>query len=209
MKNIFIAIIVSLLLISCGSNKVGVSSSNNDIFTAKVNGLGCQYCALGLDKKFKEWDSVSSLKIDIEKGILTFKYPTNKSLTLEQVASQVKKAGYTPVRVSVERANGKKEHWKDVETSSTAGLETSNFYVGGNCGMCKERIETAAKSVDGVKSASWNETSEILTVHFEKAKTQQRKIEEAIAKIGHDTANVKADDDTYNNLHGCCKYERK
>ncbi|MDO5105556.1 heavy-metal-associated domain-containing protein, partial [Capnocytophaga sp.] len=30
------------------------------------------------------------------------------------------------------------------------------FPVGGNCKMCKKRIEKAAYSVKGVKSADWN-----------------------------------------------------
>jgi hypothetical protein len=33
-------------------------------------------------------------------------------------------------------------------------------------------------------------------------------VKKAIAKAGHDTDTVKADDVTYNNLHHCCKYER-
>ena len=30
------------------------------------------------------------------------------------------------------------------------------FYVNGNCEMCKKRIEKAALSVSGVKSAAWH-----------------------------------------------------
>jgi len=33
---------------------------------------------------------------------------------------------------------------------------TEKFKVAGNCGMCKARIEKAAKSVDGVSGADWD-----------------------------------------------------
>jgi hypothetical protein len=33
-------------------------------------------------------------------------------------------------------------------------------------------------------------------------------VKKAVAKVGHDTDEVKATDEEYDNLHGCCKYER-
>jgi hypothetical protein len=33
--------------------------------------------------------------------------------------------------------------------------------------------------------------------------------EKAIAKVGHDTDDVKSTEEDYQNLHGCCQYERK
>jgi len=35
------------------------------------------------------------------------------------------------------------------------------------------------------------------------------KIQEAIAKVGYDTQDVTGDDKAYNNLSGCCQYDRK
>lgn len=86
--------------------------------------------------------------------------------------------------------------------------KTEKIKVYGNCGQCKTRIEKAAKSVDGVSQATWNEKDEILTVTFEGAKTTTMKIEDAIAKVGHDTEHMKATDKAYNGLPGCCKYDR-
>jgi len=86
--------------------------------------------------------------------------------------------------------------------------KTEKIKVYGNCGQCKTRIEKAAKSVDGVSQAMWNEKNEILTVTFDSAKTTTMKIEDAIAKVGHDTENMKATDKAYNALPGCCKYDR-
>ena len=33
-------------------------------------------------------------------------------------------------------------------------------------------------------------------------------IEKKVAEAGHDTEHVRADDKVYENLHGCCKYDR-
>jgi len=86
--------------------------------------------------------------------------------------------------------------------------KTEKIKVYGNCGQCKTRIEKAAKSVDGVSQATWNGKNKILTVTFDSTKTTTMKIEDAIAKVGHDTENMKATDKAYNALPGCCKYDR-
>lgn len=47
-----------------------------------------------------------------------------------------------------------------------------------------------------------------IKVTYDDAKTTALKIEEVIAKVGHDTGHVQADKKTYNALPGCCKYDR-
>ncbi len=80
--------------------------------------------------------------------------------------------------------------------------------VGGLCGMCKDRIETAAKSVAGVASADWDSESLMLHLNFESSKTNMDEIEKAVAAVGHDTEKYKAPDAVYNDLPECCLYER-
>lgn len=80
--------------------------------------------------------------------------------------------------------------------------------VWGSCGMCKKRIEKAAKSA-GAESAVWDVDSHMLDLEFSTDKTNSTKIQEAIAKVGYDTQDVTADNKAYDDLHGCCKYERK
>ena len=81
--------------------------------------------------------------------------------------------------------------------------------VNGNCEQCKKRIEKAAFSVAGVKSAVWNIDDHMLHVILNEEKTSITEVQKAIAKVGHDTSEVKATDEDYNNLHSCCLYERK
>ena len=89
-----------------------------------------------------------------------------------------------------------------------AQSKTEKFKVYGNCGMCEKRIETAAKSVEGVSAADWNTETKMIEVSFDTTKTDVHKIHMAIAKAGHDTEMHKATDEAYNKLPGCCHYER-
>lgn len=89
-----------------------------------------------------------------------------------------------------------------------ADVKESTFKVYGNCGMCKKRIETAAKEVAGVSSANWDMDEKKLTVAYENKPGTLKKIKEKVAGVGHDTDETRAKDKVYNALHGCCQYER-
>jgi copper chaperone CopZ len=93
--------------------------------------------------------------------------------------------------------------------SLSSEVETSTFTVHGNCGMCKTRIEKAAMGVKGVKKATWDAEKQQIEVEYNTKKTKLIAIHEAIAAVGHDTDLVRAKDEVYDNLHGCCKYERE
>ena len=90
-----------------------------------------------------------------------------------------------------------------------AGSKTEEVKVSGNCGMCEERIETAAKSVDGVSDADWNKETKMLAVTFDDSKTSIDKVQGVVAKAGHDTGSFTACNDSYNSLPGCCQYDRE
>tara|TARA_B100000902_G_C26979979_1_gene749785 strand:- start:264 stop:650 length:387 start_codon:yes stop_codon:yes gene_type:complete len=83
-----------------------------------------------------------------------------------------------------------------------------SFGVRGNCGMCKTTIEKAALSVDGVEEASWSITSKILDVKTT-SDLDSIRIHEAVANSGYDTELILAVDENYNNLPGCCQYNRE
>jgi len=89
-----------------------------------------------------------------------------------------------------------------------AANKTESFKVYGNCEKCKARIETAAKSVDGVSAAEWNMETKMLALTFDDSKTNVNAVQEALAKVGHDTDMHKATDEAYNKNANCCKYER-
>jgi hypothetical protein len=85
--------------------------------------------------------------------------------------------------------------------------KTETFKVSGNCGMCKTKIEKAAKEA-GASYASWNVEKKEITVKYNSSSTNTGKIQQQIAAVGYDNAGAKATNDAYNKLHGCCKYDR-
>ncbi|MDX9880732.1 MAG: heavy-metal-associated domain-containing protein [Prolixibacteraceae bacterium] len=94
-------------------------------------------------------------------------------------------------------------------TMVMAGInKTEKFKVYGNCDMCEERIEKAVKAIDGVAKADWYKETKMLKVTFDQSKVKLEDIHKTVAKAGHDTDKVKADDKVYNELHHCCKYRK-
>jgi copper chaperone CopZ len=91
------------------------------------------------------------------------------------------------------------------EHSKTDATKTKTIKVSGNCGMCKARIEKAAK-IDGVSKADWNKETKILTLVYDPSKVKSDDVQKKIASVGHDTEKFKADDKAYNALPGCCQY---
>ena len=75
--------------------------------------------------------------------------------------------------------------------------------------MCKKRIEKAAFSVKGVKSADWHIDDQILHLIINEEKCSVTEVKQAIIKVGHDAEDLKATNEDYDKLHGCCRYERK
>ena len=85
-----------------------------------------------------------------------------------------------------------------------------SFGVRGNCGMCKTTIQKAALSVDGVEEASWDIQTKVLDIRTNSnLDSITIKIHNAVAKSGYDTELVLANSEDYNNLPGCCQYNRE
>ena len=83
--------------------------------------------------------------------------------------------------------------------------KTESVKVSGNCGMCKERIETAAK-IPGVTKADWDKSTKMLTLVYNPATVKVEDVQKKVAASGHDTGKFKAETKTYDGLPGCCKY---
>jgi len=92
------------------------------------------------------------------------------------------------------------------QSRARSKIEMKMIKVSGNCEMCKDRIETAAKSVAGVSLADWSIDKKMLHVEFDGKKTNSDAIQKAIAAVGHDTEKYKAPDDVYKALPDCCLY---
>lgn len=202
-------IVLSLVFFSLTNFQIQ-AQTDRDQMEIKVDGLGCPFCAYGLEKKFKEFKGIDDVNIEMETGIFTFTYPTEDGLTIEQIENKVDAAGYTPVSTKITRADGSSENSEinQTELNEASKVVSVSFFVAGNCGMCKARIEKATKSIEGVTEASWNKETKQLSVSFDQSQISQESIEGVIAKVGHDTKEMKAEEEVYNNLPGCCQYER-
>jgi Cu(I)/Ag(I) efflux system membrane fusion protein len=94
------------------------------------------------------------------------------------------------------------------DTQLNANFQTESFWVGGNCGMCKDRIEKAALGLAGVQTAEWGIETKQITVSYNPAEIELMDIHNSIAAVGHNTRLVKAPDDVYEKLPACCLYRK-
>ncbi len=202
--------LATLMFLFIGTTESTAQKTERDNYTVMVDGLGCPFCAYGLEKKFKELKGVKGVKIDMETGQFDFTFPADRPLSIEDVENQVDAAGYTAVRTSINRADGtvvKSE--EKIKTLDESALVTEEIYVFGNCGMCKARIHKAGNELEAVASVNWDMDTKMLSVTYDSSKTTVSEIEEKMAEVGHDTKNEKTASDVYEALPGCCQYERE
>lgn len=88
---------------------------------------------------------------------------------------------------------------------NNAKTETVKIY--GNCGMCKKTIEKAG-NIDYIATVNWDKDTKMATITYDSTKTTLDEILQRIANAGYDSDTFSAPDEVYNNLHGCCQYER-
>lgn len=86
--------------------------------------------------------------------------------------------------------------------------KTDTFKVYGNCGMCEKTIEGALKGVKGIDKADWNKETKMMEVVYHTHDISLDDIKKKIAEVGYDTEEHRASEKVYNNLPGCCQYER-
>ena len=88
-----------------------------------------------------------------------------------------------------------------------AQSDSTSFRAAGNCGMCKKRIEGSVKAA-AVSFARWDVESKIMSVKFDASKITAKQLQQRVAAAGHDTDLFTADQTVYDELPGCCLYDR-
>ena len=76
---------------------------------------------------------------------------------------------------------------------------------GVKCDECKKRIEDYLKYEEGVTKVVVNFRSSYVTVTYLADRTNIENIKTAIANVGYDADDVKADEDAYKRLPKICK----
>ncbi|MEE4197176.1 MAG: efflux RND transporter periplasmic adaptor subunit [Bacteroidales bacterium] len=172
-------------------------------------GGACEMCKERIESAASSVKGVTSAEWSIKNHILHVSYDS-KNVILDNVHKAIAAAGHDTEKMKApdsvynnlpdcclyERLSYDKQ---------AMAVKTSEFFVNGACGMCKERIEKAAFTVNGVKEANWNQETKILQVTINK-EFDILEIHKAVAGVGHDTKKIKAEDSVYNALPGCCLY---
>lgn len=185
-----------------------LSQKEYDHFQIQVDGLGCPFCAYGLEKKFKEFKGLKKIAIDIESGNFEFDYPEDKKLTMDAIIEQVNKAGYTPKTAKITRFDGSEETFTASENNAAiSNKNMRTIIVQGNCEMCKARIEKSVLTIAGIESAFWNKDTKKLQFTGSKS-VSQKEVAQQIANAGHDNELITATQKVYDNLPPCCLYKK-
>ncbi len=89
--------------------------------------------------------------------------------------------------------------------SAQTGKNYVDIKTSAQCGTCKNAIEKAVYNVDGVKSATLDLETKIISIKYDVAKTNVEALKTSIVNIGYDADDIPADAKAYENLHFCCK----
>ncbi|MFM2368223.1 MAG: hypothetical protein RL619_523, partial [Bacteroidota bacterium] len=95
-----------------------------------------------------------------------------------------------------------------IAKSQIKNAKTEMVKIYGNCEMCKTAIEKAG-NLKKVTQVDWNKDTKMATLTYDSQKTNQEEILKRIALAGYDSNSFLAPAVVYNNLPGCCQYDRK
>lgn len=84
-------------------------------------------------------------------------------------------------------------------------FQTVVIQTSAECGDCKDRIEEALNYTKGVLFAELDLETKKVTVKFATKKISLQQVKEAIASIGYDADEVKAEPQAQQNLPKCCQ----
>lgn len=184
----------------------------------KVSG-NCGMCKDRIENAVKKIPTASGTW-DAETQTLTVSFDESKT-SLDEIAMTIAKAGHDNDLYSAEKSvyenlpgcclytrNENAEHSENIipQIHTTQKIET--IKVRGNCGSCKKRIENAVKTFPSA-SGNWDVLTKVLTLTYDSTQTSKEAIMKKIAEVGHDNELFTAEDSVYENLPGCCLYDRE
>lgn len=202
---------VSLVLVFCT-----VSLLNAQEKSSEFEVLGnCNGCKKRIEKAANSVKGVISATWNKDTKIIELTYDSEKT-SLEEVSKAINQVGYDTKfgKASDSTYDAlpgccQYDRETDVDKASTESMAASfDFKVSGNCGMCKKRIEKAAKAVFGVLNATWDKETKVINIAVSDEAVTKDEVSKAIATVGHDTEFHKAEASVYEELPGCCQYDR-
>lgn len=181
----------------------------------KVKG-NCEMCKERIESTATKAGAKSAV-YSIDSQTLTFE--TKENVSPDQILLKIAEAGhdnekYKATDDSYKNLPGCCHYQRDSQSPSVSAEDhdhskgENEFFVKGNCGSCKARIEKAAKDA-GANSAEWNAEKQTVQLQFDDKKTSVDKILMKIAEVGHDNEKYKTTDAVYSKLPSCCLYDRE
>ncbi|GAB4129833.1 MAG: hypothetical protein OHK0045_22240 [Raineya sp.] len=98
--------------------------------------------------------------------------------------------------------------WASQVAVAQTSTEEVKIKTSAVCGMCKKTIERDLSYEKGVISSELEVGSQMLTVKYNPAKTNPKKIKKAVTKIGYDADEMPATPKAYKKLPECCKKDK-
>ncbi len=91
MKNLIRDLFISLLFIGSIAH---AAIADTSVYSIRVDGLACPYCAYGIEKKLNELQGVTFITMDLDKGLVTVE---TDDVTLEdaQLKQLFEDSGFT------------------------------------------------------------------------------------------------------------------
>ena len=97
-----IALVAPIAIAQEAPTETSISSQN--MITAKVNGMVCDFCARAVTKVFGKQDAVENVHVDLDNGEIHVMLKAGADLSDETVSDLVKKSGYDLVSIERESA---------------------------------------------------------------------------------------------------------
>ena len=79
------------------------SSTLADTIKATVNGMVCAFCATGIEKTFKARPEVNTVKVDLEKKLVTIDTRPGQTMNDAEITKVINSAGYSVTRIIREK----------------------------------------------------------------------------------------------------------
>lgn len=94
------------------------------------------------------------------------------------------------------------------DLTTMSGIYTATKGTPGSPGSSYLKLTSHAANQKRKVEADWDKTTKMLTVTYDQKATNLDEILQKIADSGYDSDKFRASDEKYQQLHGCCKYER-
>jgi len=75
------------------------NAAQAETILASIHGMVCAFCATGIEKSFKKQAAVETVKVDLDKKLVTLNTKPDKTLDDDTVKKVIADAGYTVVGI--------------------------------------------------------------------------------------------------------------